>query len=400
MPSPIDTIKALFAAFAEGDMAAVLGMLTEDVSWEYEGPAEMLTAGIRHSRNGAMEFFSATAKQSSDLKLEVSEYFATEDAVAVFGRYQATVRATGIRVDSPLAQYFKLRDGKIARFVQLTNTGATLEAIHGRAAGSLPANAATLTENKRLITDYLNALSGKAKTADIVGKYVADDVLAKHIAASEAAFPEYELLAEEIFAEGDFVAVRGEFRGVQRGAFAGIAPTGKSVTAGLIIIYKVQSGKIVNHWMQFDTFGLLQQLQGDSQPTVGVVQRQLEAFGRSDINALVENCSSDCEIHSPGPEIIPYSGTMKGHAEIRGYFEKLIRTQSNANLSISQIVAQGNTVVVTGSYSAQVKATGKSINTPVALTFEIRGEKISRYMALADTTAVASGYTRSTAAVS
>jgi predicted ester cyclase len=122
-----------------------------------------------------------------------------------------------------------------------------------------------MNENKILITEYLRALSGQAKTPDIIGKYVADEALAKHIAEIEAAFPKYEFLAEQTIAEGDLIVVRAEFRGVQRGSFAGIEPTGRSVSAGLIIIYQVQSGKIVNHWLQFDTFSLLQQLQEAAQ---------------------------------------------------------------------------------------------------------------------------------------
>jgi predicted ester cyclase len=118
-----------------------------------------------------------------------------------------------------------------------------------------------MNENKTFITDYLRALSGQAKSPDVVGRYVADEALAKHVANIEAAFPKYELLPEEIIGEGDLVAVRAQFRGVQRGPFAGIEPSGRSVAAGLIIIYKVQNGKIVNHWLQFDTFSLLQQLQ-------------------------------------------------------------------------------------------------------------------------------------------
>ena len=344
MPNLIDTVKSLYTAFARGDIAAVLEMMADDVSWEYEGPAELPTSGIRRSPKGVAEFFSAAAAQSSDLKLEMTEFFSTDDAVAAFGRYRATVKATtGIRVDSPLAHYFKFRDGKISRFVQLSNTGAMVEAIHGRTASKSPADAAQVSENKRLINDYFRALSSSEKSPDAVGKYVVDNALAKHIADSEAAFPKYELLPEEIIGEGDLVVVRAEFRGVHRGPFAGIEPTGKSVSAGLIIIYKVQNGKIVNHWMQVDTFSTLQQIQNPEE-NVALVQRQLEAFGRSDINMLVDNCASDCEIHSPGPEIIPYSGTKKGHADIRAYFESLIGTQRNANLNVAQFFAQGNTV--------------------------------------------------------
>ena len=36
----------------------------------------------------------------------------------------------------------------------------------------------------------------------------------------------------------------------------------RTVSAGLIVIYRIQNRKIVSHWMQFDMFALLQQLQG------------------------------------------------------------------------------------------------------------------------------------------
>ena len=121
-----------------------------------------------------------------------------------------------------------------------------------------------MTEPKTLITDYLRTLSGQPKPLELVRRYVADERLAKHIAEIEAAFPSYEIIIEDLLAEGDKVVVRGEFKGIHRGPFAGIEPTGKSVSAGLIVIYAIASGRIVDHWMQFDLFTLLQQLQTHS----------------------------------------------------------------------------------------------------------------------------------------
>jgi len=121
-----------------------------------------------------------------------------------------------------------------------------------------------MTEPKALITDYLRTLSGQPKPLELVRRYVADERLARHIAEIEAAFPSYEIIIEDLLAEGDKVVVRGEFQGVHRAPFAGIEPTGKSVSAGLIVIYAIASGRIVDHWMQFDLFTLLQQLQSPS----------------------------------------------------------------------------------------------------------------------------------------
>jgi predicted ester cyclase len=62
-------------------------------------------------------------------------------------------------------------------------------------------------------------------------------------------------------AEGNKVVVRAQFRGTHLGPFSGVEPTGRSVSAGLIIIYVVEENCIVDHWMQFDLFTLMQQLQ-------------------------------------------------------------------------------------------------------------------------------------------
>ena len=118
----------------------------------------------------------------------------------------------------------------------------------------------TLSENKQLIADYLNTLSGQAKTPDLAARFVSDPLLVSHIQEVEAAFPAYELVPEEILAERDLVVVRAVFRGIHRGAFAGIAATGKSVSAGLMIMYRIADGRIAGHWLQFDLFGLLEQL--------------------------------------------------------------------------------------------------------------------------------------------
>lgn len=115
-------------------------------------------------------------------------------------------------------------------------------------------------ENKQLITEYFGALSGRHKTPELVEKYVSDAGLAIHITEVEAAFPAYEIIAHDMISERDLVVVRATFRGIHRGAFAGVEPTGKSASAGLIIIYRIENERIVEHWMQFDLFGLLQQL--------------------------------------------------------------------------------------------------------------------------------------------
>ena len=122
---------------------------------------------------------------------------------------------------------------------------------------------ATATDNTTFIARYLQALSGKAKTPAIVAEFVTDPSLLAHIRDVEAAFPEYELEAAEVIAERDLVAMRGTFRGVHRGPFAGIEATGRTVSAPLMIFYRIANGRIAQHWLQFDGAGLVAQLRQD-----------------------------------------------------------------------------------------------------------------------------------------
>lgn len=119
-----------------------------------------------------------------------------------------------------------------------------------------------LEANKALIRQYFEAISGKDKPLATVEQYVGneDEELKQHIAFFEVPFPQYELIADDMIAEGDKVAVLARFQGTHKGDLGDIPPTGKYVSQPFIIIYRIANGKIVEHWMSFDQLGLMQQL--------------------------------------------------------------------------------------------------------------------------------------------
>jgi ketosteroid isomerase-like protein len=98
------------------------------VSWEFEAPAAISWGGIRRGPSEAAGFFSGIAAEHADPVLNMTEFFESGDAVAAFGRYDATIRAMGVRVSTPVAHYFKFRDGKVSRYINIINTGAFVEA--------------------------------------------------------------------------------------------------------------------------------------------------------------------------------------------------------------------------------------------------------------------------------
>ena len=74
------------------------------------------------------------------------------------------------------------------------------------------------------------------------------------------AFPDLHFTVEDLIAEGDKVVARLTTRGTQQGVFMGIPPTGKRVTVTAIDINRIVGDKSVEHWLEMDTLGLLQQL--------------------------------------------------------------------------------------------------------------------------------------------
>ena len=74
------------------------------------------------------------------------------------------------------------------------------------------------------------------------------------------AFPDLRLTVQDIAAEGDTVAARVAFRGTHRGEFQGIPPTGKEVAFSSMEFNRMVDGKVEEHWVELDLFGLMQQL--------------------------------------------------------------------------------------------------------------------------------------------
>jgi steroid delta-isomerase-like uncharacterized protein len=60
--------------------------------------------------------------------------------------------------------------------------------------------------------------------------------------------------------EGDKVATRWTARGTHDGELMGIAPTGRTAAVTGISIQRIQDGKVVEGWTNWDLMGLLQQL--------------------------------------------------------------------------------------------------------------------------------------------
>ena len=76
-----------------------------------------------------------------------------------------------------------------------------------------------------------------------------------------AAFPDVHTKSEDLIAEGDKVVERWSTTSTHTGApFLGVPASGKKVSVTGISIYRIANGRIVEHWAEMDTLGVMQQL--------------------------------------------------------------------------------------------------------------------------------------------
>jgi predicted ester cyclase len=76
------------------------------------------------------------------------------------------------------------------------------------------------------------------------------------------ALPDRYVAIEDVFAQGDLVAVRSRFTGTNRGglSWAGVPANDAKVDIIVLGIYRLRDGKVVEHWALNDLYGLLRQV--------------------------------------------------------------------------------------------------------------------------------------------
>jgi steroid delta-isomerase-like uncharacterized protein len=85
--------------------------------------------------------------------------------------------------------------------------------------------------------------------------------------ATRAALPDIRFQLDHVVASGDMVAHHWTATATHTGAFMGVPPTGRHLSAAGMVFTRIRDGKIAEQWRIVDVFGILQQLGALSSPT-------------------------------------------------------------------------------------------------------------------------------------
>ena len=130
----------------------------------------------------------------------------------------------------------------------------------------------------------------------------------------------------------------------------------------------------------------------NEQDNTALVKKLYEAFGRGDIQTILDNLAPNVDWVTEGPSTIPYAGKYVGIDKVRGFFQALATTLDNPKLVTDEYIAQGEKVATSGRFSATVKANGKRFDTAIAHVFSVKNGKVTRFLDFFDTSAVADAY--------
>jgi uncharacterized protein (TIGR02246 family)/steroid delta-isomerase-like uncharacterized protein len=129
-----------------------------------------------------------------------------------------------------------------------------------------PSTAAALA--RRYWEDVIN--QGKAGALDEI---FAPDYIQHHVGVPpglagikqfvktmSTAFPDQHATVEQILVEGDRVMTRTIIRATHTGPFRDLPPTGRSITVEVLDVWRVEDGKLKEHWGVFDNLAFQRQL--------------------------------------------------------------------------------------------------------------------------------------------
>jgi ketosteroid isomerase-like protein len=116
-------IQSLYAAFGRGDIATIIAACAPDIEWRLNGSrSDHPLLGSWKGPQGVQAFFAELARIQDFSEFTPREFLPAGDRVFVLGHYASTMRKNGRKAASDWVHIFTVRGGKLAAFLEFTDT--------------------------------------------------------------------------------------------------------------------------------------------------------------------------------------------------------------------------------------------------------------------------------------
>ena len=110
----LQIVQAFYLAFGQGDLAAALNTLADNIRWFIPGPKDaIIFVGRRQGREQVAKLFEKFAEMQEPEEFDPREFIAQGDKVVAMGHYRYRIKATGSSYESDWVHVFAISDGKV-----------------------------------------------------------------------------------------------------------------------------------------------------------------------------------------------------------------------------------------------------------------------------------------------
>jgi ketosteroid isomerase-like protein len=112
---------------------------------------------------------------------------------------------------------------------------------------------------------------------------------------------------------------------------------------------------------------------------IDLINEIYAAFGRGDVQAILDRLTDDCLWITHLEECVPWAGDYSGKATVPGFFSAIFDSVDVLGFQPTEFISEGDTVVSLGTFACRSKATGKSTETRWIFVWKVRNGLVCSY---------------------
>ncbi len=206
--------------------------------------------------------------------------------------------------------------------------------------------------NDANLDGYLSLYTNEAVIHDI-GIPPGRENIRHHYEGFQQAFPDAQILPQDMVADGEQVACRYTLNATHRGPFMGLPPTGRAVSIQGSTILRFKDGACAERWAMADFLGLLEQLgalpgpeeatrtNGHEHPDPATLARTLyRHFNEDRFEAALDLADDAIEV-----VLVPFGQTFRGKDGFLAFMQNFKTAFPGLTIDVQNQVVSGEQVV-------------------------------------------------------
>jgi len=126
----LTTVKLFYSLLGSGDSAASLRLLDPQVEWT-EAERTPYFAGTMHGVDAIIAgLFEPLARDFDGFMTVPSDFVVEGSRVVAFGQYSGVAKSTGRIMSAPFVHLWTVKNGRLRRFEQFTDSAAWSKALN------------------------------------------------------------------------------------------------------------------------------------------------------------------------------------------------------------------------------------------------------------------------------